>query len=215
MKKILMGVVAASFLFAGNSFHHKTYHQKVHKTQCVNTNAPLTQSEQNELIFTREEEKLARDVYLTLYKKWGLNVFKNIAKSENRHTTAIKRLLDKYKLPDPVATTGDKVGVFVNQTLQDLYYKLVEAGSKSEIDALKVGATIEDLDINDLEHAIDDSTHSDIINVYKNLEKGSRNHMRAFYKQLKLRGADYQPQYISQEYFQQIVSSDWERGRVK
>jgi hypothetical protein len=128
---------------------------------------------------------------------------------------AIKKMLDKYNLPDPIESTGDVVGVFVNQDIQELYHKLIELGSKSKIDALKVGATIEDLDINDIEHAIENATHSDIINVYENLQKGSRNHLRAFYSQLVKNGSDYEPKYISEDYFEYIISTPWERGRVK
>ena len=42
---------------------------------------PLNAVELNTLSFMREEEKLARDVYISLYNKWGSNVFKNISSS--------------------------------------------------------------------------------------------------------------------------------------
>lgn len=48
----------------------------------------------------REEEKLARDVYLTFGEKWGLTLFTNIAKSEQTHTDAVKTLLDRYEIKD-------------------------------------------------------------------------------------------------------------------
>ena len=210
MKKILLAVGLTSLMFASNGYHKGAKQKTIHSQTL-----PLSQQEIDELVFTREEEKLARDVYLTLYKKWGLNIFKNISKSEQRHMDAIKRMLDKYNIPDPVESTGDVAGVFVNSDIQALYDKLVQTGLKSKIDALKVGATIEDMDIMDIEHAIENSTHSDIINVYKNLQKGSRNHLRAFYYQIKRNGGDYQPQYISQDYFNYIISTPWERGRVR
>jgi hypothetical protein len=40
------------------------------------------------LQFMREEEKLAHDVYVTLYEQWGLRVFNNISRSEQQHTEA-------------------------------------------------------------------------------------------------------------------------------
>jgi len=221
MKKIIFAITAATLLFAGNG-HHKQNHNNNAKTtknasskKNKNQTQPLSQQEIDELIFTREEEKLARDVYITLYNKWHLNIFSNISKSEQKHMDAIKKLLDKYNLPDPVESTGDVVGVFVNEEVQELYNQLVERGLKSEVDALKVGMTIEDMDIKDLQEAIDHSTHNDIINVYENLQKGSRNHLRAFYSQLQQRGEDYEPQYISQEYFDYIVSTPKETGRTK
>ena len=44
--------------------------------------APTTVSpaEAASLQFMREEEKLAHDVYVTLYEQWGLRVFNNISR---------------------------------------------------------------------------------------------------------------------------------------
>jgi hypothetical protein len=172
----------------------------------------LSESEKSSLLKMREEEKLARDVYLTLYDKWNLPVFERIANSEQKHMDAIKTLLDKYNLPDPVAQDGDKRGVFQNKEIQNLYNQLVAQGSKSAIDALKVGATIEDVDIKDLEDGIKESDNEDIKMIYSNLERGSRNHMRAFVTTLRNMGGDYSPQYISQSYFDEIMNSGFERG---
>ena len=150
-----------------------------------------------------EEEKLARDVYLALFDKWQDRVFKNIALAEQRHMDAVKVLLDKYNIPDPVKGTG----VFSDKELQELYTKLVEQGSKSLEDALKVGATIEDLDIADLNKAIKSAEkYQDIKEVYELLKKGSENHMRAFVTRLKQLGQEYKPSYITEEEFKKIVS---------
>ncbi len=172
----------------------------------------LSKEEIKHLKYMREEEKLARDVYITLYKKWKLPIFRNISKSENWHMYMVKLLLDKYNLNDPVEKTGDKIGIFKNKELQNLYNTLIEKGSRSLKDALIVGATIEDLDIRDLQKSIKITDNKDINLVFNNLEKGSRNHLRAFVKTLKRYGWDYKPKYISEEYFNQIINSKWERG---
>ncbi len=39
----------------------------------------LNDKETQSLLTMREEEKLAHDVYITLYNKWGVNIFTNIA----------------------------------------------------------------------------------------------------------------------------------------
>lgn len=106
---------------------------------------PLNSAELTSLSVMREEEKLARDVYITLYNKWGVNIFTNISHSEQTHMDAILMLLSKYSLTDPVGNNA--VGVFNNVTLQNLYNQLVAQGNTSVLDAYKVGATIEDLDI--------------------------------------------------------------------
>jgi hypothetical protein len=171
---------------------------------------PLNQAELTSLSFMREEEKLARDVYITMYNKWGVNIFTNISNSEQTHMDAILMLLNKYNLPDPVGTNA--VGVFSNATLQNLYGQLVAKGNVSLPDAYKVGATIEDLDIFDLSNALINIDNQDIRLVYDNLNKGSRNHMRSFYKNIINAGGSYTPQYITQAQFDAIISSAMETG---
>ncbi len=170
----------------------------------------LSQDEIDGLILMREEEKLARDVYQKLYEIWGQQIFSNIAKSESTHTAAIKSLLEKYNITDPMTT--DEMGIFENQELQTLYDNLVNQGSTSLVAALKVGATIEDLDIKDLQELNNISDNQDISAVYDNLEKGSRNHLRSFVKLIENNGETYEPQYITQDYYDSIISSDMERG---
>ncbi|MFZ1289630.1 MAG: DUF2202 domain-containing protein [Melioribacteraceae bacterium] len=167
-------------------------------------------TEMEGLIFMREEEKLARDVYLVLYETWKVNVFSNIAKSEQKHTDAIKLLLEKYQIEDPVIT--DEIGVFQNSDLQSLYNSLIEKGKVSLVEALYVGAAIEEIDILDLEKNLAQVDSEDIIFVYNNLMRGSRNHLRAFVKNLSAQGVEYQAQYLDEEQFQTIVSSGVEGG---
>lgn len=170
----------------------------------------LSQEEIDGLLLMREEEKLARDVYQTLYDTWGIRIFSNIAQSEQTHTEAVRDLLEKYDLTDPV--TDDTIGVFVNEDMQALYNSLTEEGKRSEVDALRVGATIEDLDINDLEDLLKQTDNEDITLVYENLVRGSRNHLRAFTRQLTNRGEAYEPSYISVEDYEAIIANSQETG---
>ena len=169
--------------------------------------APLTAEDSVMLVQMREEEKLARDVYDALYEKWGLKVFDNISNSEQTHMDAILKLLEAYNIPDPALA---EPGQFSSSTLQDLYYALVEKGSASLVDALTVGATIEDLDIYDLEEFGSKTDNEAILATFEHLTCGSRNHMRAFVSQLLAQGASYTPAYISQAEFDEIISSTGE-----
>jgi hypothetical protein len=168
----------------------------------------LSQSDRDSLAFMREEERLAEDVYRVLYAKWKVAIFDNIAAAETTHTASVKALLDRYQLPDPSA--GKPAGTYQNATIQAIYTALVTKGTASLIDALTVGATIEDLDIADLHARASDK--ADIALVYSNLEKGSRNHLRAFVSQLKSRGATYTPAHITQAEYDTIVAGSIERG---
>lgn len=170
----------------------------------------ISEEERSGLIFMREEEKLARDVYSVLYDKWGMQIFSNIAQSEQTHTEAVRTILIKYNITDPV--TDDTVGVFVNSDLQKLYTDLTTQGNQSAENALKVGALIEDLDIADLQKQIAQTDNDDIKLVYENLMRGSRNHLRSFVSQLTARSTTYTPQYISQSEFDTIIASAQETG---
>jgi len=147
---------------------------------------PLTQEAKDYLLFMREEEKLAWDVYANLYAKWGLLVFDRISQSEERHFAAIKTLLDRYNLTDP--SVGKGIGEFTNSTLADLYKELMAKGDLSIIDALQVGVIIENTDIEDLKAASNSTTNTDILRVYTNLLQGSFNHLDSFTSHLQALG---------------------------
>jgi hypothetical protein len=172
----------------------------------------LTEVEINGLLLMREEEKLARDIYLELYDKWNLQTFNNIASSEQTHTNAVKVLLEEYGVEDPVVS--DERGTFTNKELASLYVTLIEKGQESLLEALIVGATVEDLDIKDLNELLEETTNEDIILVYENLRKGSRNHMRAFNRQIENNGGTYEAQYLSQDNIDSIVLGEQERGPI-
>ena len=170
----------------------------------------LSSDELTSLQLMREEEKLARDVYTTLFAKWGINVFINISSSEQQHTDAVLTLLNKYGLTDPVGSNA--VGKFTNPDLQALYTQLITQGNTSVLEAYKVGAKIEDLDIYDLKQALLKSDNQDIKYAYDLLLLGSRNHMRSFYGQILSLGGNYSAIFISQAEIDAIVTSPRETG---
>jgi len=170
----------------------------------------ISDEESKSLIHMREEEKLARDVYIAMFNKYGLRIFENISSSEQTHTDAILQLLTKYAIKDPVGVNA--VGVFTDPGLQALYTSLVNSGNVSILEAYKVGATIEDLDLYDLKVDLLKVDNQDIILVYQMLSKGSRNHMRNYFSNLKSLGFTYVPQFITQSDLDAIINSPMERG---
>lgn len=153
--------------------------------------AGLTDDEVYWLTYMREEEKLARDVYLFLYDTWGSPIFSKISASEQTHMAAIKTLLDRFGIPDPAA--GKAAGEFFNPELQALYDDLTEQGKQSLVEALKVGVLIEETDIDDLNEAMTSTTRKAIKTVYGNLLEGSLNHLKAFVSRLAKLGVVYEP----------------------
>lgn len=170
----------------------------------------LSPSETALLAFTREEEKLARDVYRALFAASGDRSFANIAAAEQRHMDDVKLLLDRYGLADPAATTAP--GEFQDARLAALYTDLVARGKASLVEALKVGATIEDLDLSDVGRGLETSDNRDVDAVMQNLAKGSRNHLRAFAGRLAALGSPYAAQFLPADEVAKIVAAPHERG---
>lgn len=162
-----------------------------------------------DLQYMREEEKLARDVYLVLYEEWGAQVFGNIAASEQTHTDAVAKTLELFELEDPVV--DDTIGVFVDPRLAELYDEMINEGLKSLLEALHVGATIEEVDMVDIQSAMDRADDPRIISLYESLLCGSRNHLRAFTSELENAGHPYTAQFLDPAEVEAIISAPLEQ----
>ena len=219
---VLVTLVAANPLVAAPGQQNRVIDSRGSQT--------LDFNEQTHLEFMREEEKLARDVYITLGTRYPqMTVFGNIDDSEQRHTCAVCDMLEKYGVKDP--NTNDNVGVFTGPDFgpyfTEKYQQLVARGSASELDALYVGAFIEELDMIDInrcpaeivaqDNGIDyDSDcgkvytdNADIQRLYTSLIEGSKNHLRAFVRNIeRAQGVgSYQAQVLSQEEVDEIIGS--------
>jgi hypothetical protein len=166
----------------------------------------------DKVILLREEEKLARDVYLTLSELYTIQVFSNVARSEQQHMDLVAKILVRYAIPDPAA--GNAIGEFTDPWVQGMFDQLVALGETSLINALIVGATIEDVDIYHLQHILDHSDFDDVNVIVQNMIAGSRNHMRSFVGALEQRGATYTAQYIGQDLLDYILSTPMETAVV-
>ena len=171
--------------------------------------SPLLAHEIAHMRYMREEEKLARDVYLVFSNRWGSPIFGKIAQAEQRHTEAVLTILNRYGVPDPAAST--QPGQFTEPGLAALYPQLIQKGSRSLPDALLVGGLIEEVDIADLENATASTTRPDIITVYETIHRGSRNHLRSFSAALAQLGIPYQPQKLKPAEVAAILASPMEK----
>lgn len=148
------------------------------------------------------EEKLAYDIYLALYKLYpDTKQFYNIAtKSEVKHISAVEDLVKRYDIN--ITNLGDytidyseaelralKAGEFAVPKIQTLYDQLYAQGKISKIEALGVGCMVEVVDVDDLDEFIKlSSDANDLIATFEYLKKGSFNHYWAFDKGLKNSG---------------------------
>jgi hypothetical protein len=170
--------------------------------------ATLSKAEKEGLLYMQEEEKLARDVYDSMYAKWEVNPFGNIRQSERVHMNRMNTLAVTYGIKEEKVFKNDQPGGFLDPLLASYYKALIKSGTTSLTEALKAGAKIEELDIADLDKRIAQTNKEDILTAYKFLRMGSENHLRAFTRRLKSQGVDYQPEFIKKEMFDAIISGE-------
>ena len=190
MKKIVFVMFGLSILFSNCSNDENL--------------TPLTELEKNDLLFLREEEKLARDIYIYAYTKYQNTVFNSISQSEQKHMDNVLSILNQYSITDPAST---QIGVFNNAALQSLYNQLKSQVDISASESLKVGATIEVLDINDIDDFIANTSNSQLLNMYEKLNCGSKNHIRSFTSQIISSGNVFVPQYLTVQEYNTILNS--------
>ena len=166
----------------------------------------LSDTDREALLFMLEEEKLARDTYEFLDSEWGLIQFANIKISEQSHMDAIITLLERSKTPYTILPYGE----FEDDHLQDYYNQFVENGQLSQANALQIGATIEDLDIVDLQEFIDHAESPSVIKVFESLKCGSGNHLRSFVSSIELLGDTYTIQFLTEDEYNLILSQTHE-----
>jgi hypothetical protein len=202
------------------------------EVRSVAVESTLDNGEQAHLVFMREEEKLARDVYLTLLELWPEQVtFASISSSEQRHTDTMAAKLVQFGIEDPNPDTNDlpdSIGVFTGEDYGAYFTakfdELVTAGSKSDLAALYVGALIEELDMDDIvncpkaivlaDNGIEEGecgmAYTDeppLQRSYGSLVEGSKNHLRAFVRVIEevIGEGNYQAQYLTQEEVDDIL----------
>lgn len=168
----------------------------------------LTDEEESAILYLREEEKLARDLYTAFYDKWGIRTFSQISLSEQNHMDSMKLLVERYGLEDPVLS---EPGKFSDEKLQKIFDDLLARGLTSRGESLKVAAMVEDMDIMDFRVEQKKTDKQDLLVVYENLERGSRNHLRAFGRQLSKENLRYEATYLTQEEIDNIMASPNER----
>lgn len=163
----------------------------------------LTAREIEGILFIREEEKVARDLYQAYYDEFNLTVFSDLARSEQSHMDSIKIAVDKYGLEDPVI---EEQGVFTNQTLKQMYDQLLASGKQSEEDALKASAAFEEISIIDLEKELSVTQAEDVRLIYEGLLAGSRKHLRSYVRDLQEMGISYIPRHLNSGEYNETVT---------
>ncbi|WP_187287809.1 DUF2202 domain-containing protein [Methanothrix harundinacea] len=162
--------------------------------------APLSAAQLQGMAFILEEERMARDLYLELYKTTRLPIFLDVARSEETHIASILTLMKRRGLSAP----PEAPGVYADETLQKIYEDLL-SGADGPVVALGAAAQVEEASVHDLRKEIEGALEPDLISVYGGLMVGSEKHLRTFVRALEERGGEYNPMILSQEEFDRIV----------
>ena len=223
-KVLLNGLISLAFIVGSGG----AFASNVESTSTATDDPALDYNEKMHLFFMREEEKLARDVYQTLGTMYPDSViFGNIDDSEQIHMTTVKAMIEKYGYEDP--NTNDNVGAYTGEDFgwyfTEKYNQLVERASISELEALYVGAFIEELDMMDInqcpqvivetDDGINDvsecgkvyTDNADVQRLYSSLLDGSDSHLEGYVNNIeKIIGeGNYQAQVLSQELVDAIL----------
>ena len=170
----------------------------------------LTPNEIQWLIYIREEEKMARDLYIGMYNSWGLSIFKSISEEEQEHINAMLELFKMYSIVDPLA--GDVPRNYTNQHIANLHTSLLTQGMQSNKDGLKACALQEEISMQDLDLAMKSTQQQAINKVYSELQRDSINHLRSFIHSLEIFGERYMAVKIPQQTVDAIILDKMDRG---
>jgi hypothetical protein len=189
------------------------------------SDAVLDFNEQTHLVFICEEEKLARDVYRVLGRRFPeVGVFADMEANREHSRCAVRDLLRKYRVSTPLV--NDNVGVFswgiYGRYFMEKYLVLTNQGSTTPLNAFYVGAFMEELNIQeinecpkvivDISNGINEVTacgmrytrNPEVLRIYKSLLDESRRHLR-----LLVRGIEQQigtGNYVAQVLQQDVVN---------
>jgi hypothetical protein len=164
----------------------------------------LTSREKEGMIFIWEEEKVARDLYSSLFRQNNLTIFKNLTESEQRHMDEAKAIILRYGLVVPENETPER---FDNESLQRIYNELLAEGRSSDQDAIKAAAVFEEISIIDLKRELSSVQAEDIGVVYQGLLAGSRKHLRSYVSELHKMGIEYAPRHLDLGEFEKSVKA--------
>ena len=198
-------------------------------TGAVDSTASLDFNEQTHLVFICEEEKLARDVYRVLGRRFPeLGVFADMEAGQEHSRCAVLELLRKYRVSIP--SVNDNVGVFswgiYGRYFMEKYLVLTNQGSVSPLNALYVGAFMEELNIQeitscpkaivDISNGIGEASacgmrytdNPDVLQIYDALLEDARKHLRLLVHGIELQTGEgkYQAQVLQQNEVDEILS---------
>lgn len=172
----------------------------------------ISATQKSHLVKLYEEEKLAHDLYSEFYEKHGYTPFSHHTEAEAKHMGFVDEVLVLYDISRPNLGPG----LFENSEYQQSYSEWLPKGLADGKEACYIAAYIEEMDILDLIEGIKIAETSEIKDLYETLKAGSENHLRAYNKFIKMEfNIDYEPQLMTREMFDAIISAGGGHGHGK
>jgi hypothetical protein len=166
----------------------------------------LSPAETKALINVHDNQKLSLFVYDSLFAIWGINPFGNIRYAEDQHVHFLDDVAENYALVlDENGISNNNPG-FITQQAETIYQESISKGSLSVVDALKRGALLEEMSLLVLHEAKAVTIKSDLLHTFDILAMGSKNHLQAFNKRLKMYGVNYEPGILEPKDFKNIIN---------
>ena len=189
------------------------------ESERVNEADVMTSTDEDEMALT---DDTARDEAIALPLDEKKTVKTGVLDAtEQTHTDTLRDRLSQFNLPDPNPETNNlpsSLGVFTGEEwgwyFTEKFEELTSKGAVSELEALYVGAFIEELDMRDiaicpeimiergypipcgLEYTDEEALQT----AYRSLISGSESHLRAYVGQIEavIGVGNYKAQYLSQ-----------------
>lgn len=180
-------------------------------TPLLDVTLPLTADEIEFLYAIREDEKVARDLYLAFSAKYPTAAqISKIAAAEGSHITCVEAVLDYYEIEYPALGAN---GVFEDVARQALYDELSDKSS-TLVEAFSTMALVEEETIFAYKSVQGKITNTNLSLIVANMIKASSNHLRAAVRQVTALGESYVPSYLTTEEFNIIINSAFQCGNV-
>ena len=174
---------------------------------------PMTAEQQSLIAYSWNEEKMAKDLYNSLYdalmvQGTEIKALVNVAtNSETQHQEAMRALAEKHDLDlinlsdtqvtygyDGAALAAVPVAEFPLSAIQDMYNGLWDHATANGLtaqSALEAACIVEVEDVNDLNHSIEEATALgayELVAAFESLRSGSYSHYWAFNNALVSQG---------------------------
>jgi hypothetical protein len=156
------------------------------------------------VLYTYEGQRLARDLHSVLGELWQAPIFEDAESDSDLAVQAAALLLPRAGVTPPPQHPGS----YTDPQLSELYVELTSEGSASMVSALEASATLEELNIIDIQTQLSKTDKADLQLVYRHLIEAGGHELWSFTRGIeRFGGQPYQPRYLTPEGYADILAT--------